>query len=161
MSSRCHRLSATSMLPGNCKTTVPEPWFIFKVGVPSISSRWRDRETEESVRIGEVEIIRFGEKFGLSSCDRYQCELDDQLDKFMFSDDLGTKERGTVAAFKKETLIFGLHHTCQGNFPLHMHSHVHCFYQTFCMSCQSYTPQDSLDSKPTFHQTTHPWDGFI
>lgn len=39
-SSRCHRLSATFTLPGNCNTTVPEPWLIFKVGVPSISSGW-------------------------------------------------------------------------------------------------------------------------
>lgn len=50
-SSRCHRLSATFTLPGNCSTTVPEPWLIFKVGVPSISSRWRGREAG---RVGDV-----------------------------------------------------------------------------------------------------------
>lgn len=50
-SSRCHRLSATFTLLGNCSTTVPEPWLIFKVGVPSISSRWRERKWE---RQGEL-----------------------------------------------------------------------------------------------------------
>lgn len=50
------------------------------------------------MRIGEVEIIRFGERFGLWSCDQYQCEPDNQLHKFMFSQDLEMKDRGTVAA---------------------------------------------------------------
>lgn len=46
-SRRCHLLSATLMLPGNCSTTVPEPWLIFKVGVPSISSKWTEKRNSE------------------------------------------------------------------------------------------------------------------
>ena len=59
-SSRCHRLSATFTLPGNCSTTVPEPWLIFKVGVPSISSRWRKgREGELVWNIWEIRFEHF------------------------------------------------------------------------------------------------------
>lgn len=46
-SSRCQRLSATLMFPGSCSTSVPEPWLIFKVGVPSISSGWRKKERKK------------------------------------------------------------------------------------------------------------------
>lgn len=37
-SRRCQRLSATPMLFASCRTNVPEPWFIFRLGVPPISS---------------------------------------------------------------------------------------------------------------------------
>lgn len=43
MSSRCQRRSATFTLLGNWSTTVPEPWLIFSVGVPSISSETREK----------------------------------------------------------------------------------------------------------------------
>lgn len=37
-SRRCQRLSATPMLFASWRTKVPEPWFIFRLGVPPISS---------------------------------------------------------------------------------------------------------------------------
>lgn len=53
-SSRCQRLSATLTFPGSWSTSVPEPWLIFRVGVPSISSGWRERKHE-----GEEELDYF------------------------------------------------------------------------------------------------------
>lgn len=39
-SRRCQRLSANPTLFVNWRTKVPEPWLIFRLGVPPMSSKW-------------------------------------------------------------------------------------------------------------------------
>lgn len=67
-SRRCQRLSATPILLVNWRTRVPEPWLIFRLGVPAISSEGgeRQRHTERERERGS--LLYLNEKILIQIC---------------------------------------------------------------------------------------------